>query len=138
MKRQLYPPDNQVRIFIHSGVLSYSNGAVGPLSIFISLAEILEAEKEYGDGYANDSIVIKKEQLSIALELLKADKMVYKVEGTDNTWQGVLTDQVKEMINPSKRVTAVTAPVVKHSYVSKKEAKREFFANAFAMKGRSK
>lgn len=86
--RKETPPEGFVRVYVHTRDLSYNNGAVGPLGIFIDLTKLFEVDPEWGTYYYDDSIVVSQEDLPVLIQLLTEQRMIYKMDGLGEDWKG--------------------------------------------------
>jgi len=84
----------EVTLTIHGGHLSLDNGAYAPWTYFNDLAKAVGADVDYGNYYGDDRITIDASELPIVEELLRDNKMLYKVEGRDSAWVNVCTEHV--------------------------------------------
>lgn len=87
-----------MRVFIHTGGLSVDNGAHGPIDQYFNLAKAIGTPPNAGEYYGSDSLEISDVDWPIAKELLNDAKMLYRVDGIDQTWQNVLTDAVRQRL----------------------------------------
>jgi len=84
-----------MRVFIHAGHLSVDNGAVAPLTVLFELAKAVDCEKNIGTGYGDDSLDIAEGEWATVEALLLDAKMLYRVEGRHESWQGVASEAVR-------------------------------------------
>jgi hypothetical protein len=83
-----------VCVVVHSGHLSLDNGAVGPLTYYFDLGKIEGIEARPGHCYGDDRLEVSHEDWPTVKELLDENCMLYRVEGLQDTWQNVKTDEV--------------------------------------------
>ena len=86
--------DAAVTLTVHGGHLSLDNGAYAPWTYFNDLAKAVGVSPDYGNYYGDDRITVDASELPLVEELLRDNKMLYKVEGRDAMWVNVCTEHV--------------------------------------------
>ena len=87
-----------MRVFIHTGHLSFDNGAVAPTTQYFNLAKLLDVYPETGAYYGDDSLEVEAEDWPIVEELLREAKMLFRVHQVHSTWQNVRTNVVRRLM----------------------------------------
>lgn len=95
-----------VKVYIHTGGLSFENGAVAPLQVYHDLAKALGVYADHGAHYGDDSLEIPEEDWPIAQQLLIEARMLYRVHTVHDTWQNVLTEEVRQCVRPRTPLAA--------------------------------
>lgn len=93
-------PLGHVRIYVHTGSLSFDNGCVSPLYQYTDLAKLagVDGIREYGEHYYDDSFVVAEKDLPTVIDILTEQKFLYKIKGEHDVWQNVLTSKVRKSL----------------------------------------
>lgn len=80
-------------VIVHTGIASVLNGAIGPLTFFVKLADLLGGDVYYGQYYGDDSVRVEVEDWPVVEQLLVENYMLYKVQDVHRTWQNTSVEQ---------------------------------------------
>lgn len=87
-------------VTIHTGHLSFDNGAVAPLTFFRELGEAIGVERQWGSYYGDDRLDIPETDWPTAQALLDDHGMLYKLPGDEPShWRNVRTEAVRARLN---------------------------------------
>lgn len=86
------------KVFIHTGHLSFNNGAVAPLGKYFELARLIGVSATTGAFYGDDALCVSDEDWPTVKELLVEERLLYRVDGEHSIWQNVKTSEVKKAL----------------------------------------
>jgi hypothetical protein len=89
---------------IHAGFLSLDNGARTPVNVYFDLAKLLGVPAETGQHYGDDRLTVDEDDLPVVEELLTDQRMLYLVEGRDQQWRNIRTEELARRLRVTSYV----------------------------------